>query len=273
MSNQIICYGCNQAFKDSRALQSHWRWKHTCMLRAMATNQEEHMEAQSNNSNNSLAGNNSNTDISLGDLGLYNLDNYFSEENDDNDVTNKLPDICPRTDCDIDLCLWRNQHSLTGAYELIGTSEIYRPAVDLLEMLRSANCPLYLFEDIFKWAHTCAMQYNYNFRRVESIPRNTMIRQLYTQFDLHSIAPIKAKIHLPGSNIKVFVIKHDFKHCLYSLLNDDLLMQDNNFCSKTSASTEELSVFQIVVSKSFSQKLSSSNMEFIMICPFFSNVL
>ena len=52
----------------------------------MATNQEEHMEAQSNNSNNSLAGNNSNTDFFLGDLGLYNLDNYFSEENDDNDV-------------------------------------------------------------------------------------------------------------------------------------------------------------------------------------------
>lgn len=229
MSNQIICYGCNQAFKDSRALQSHWRWKHTCMLRAMSSDQEEHMEPHGNNSNNSLAaGNNSNTDISLGDFGLYNLDNYFSDEHDEHAETNKLPDICPRTNCDNDLCLWRNKHSLTGAHELIGTSEIYRPAVDLLEMLRSANCPLYLFEDIFHWAHTCATQYNYNFCRIQSIPRNTMIKQLYTQFDLHGIAPIKAKIHLPGSNTTAFVIKHDFKHCLYSLLNDDLLMQESN---------------------------------------------
>lgn len=55
-----------------------------------------------------------------------------------------------------------------------------------------------------------------------------MYNKFKKNFDLHGLDPIKKRITLKGSKKEIDVIIHDFNHCLYSLLNDELLMDPQN---------------------------------------------
>ena len=94
--------------------------------------------------------------------------------------------------------------------ELSNNNE-YKSTVALLKMLKDSNAPLYLYNDIMKWAQKCTTQYQYQFNFTKLVPRNKFIEKLSDRFDLSCLNPISEEIVLPGSNSKVTVIRHDFK--------------------------------------------------------------
>ena len=59
------------------------------------------------------------------------------------------------------------------------------------------------------------------------------------KFDLKGLTPIPVPVKLTGSGATIDVITHDFKQCLYLLLNDESLMIDENLLWNGSSSLFE----------------------------------
>ena len=102
--------------------------------------------------------------------------------------------------------------------------------VELLQLCRSLQTPLYGYDAIMKWANSAALQ-GYTFPS-NAPSRNTVIQQLYNRFDLNGIKPKIESVILDGGGTSE-VVTFDFKEMIQSLLNDKRLMQDDYlvFCN------------------------------------------
>jgi hypothetical protein len=137
--------------------------------------------------------------------------------------------------CLIDQTIKRmhNKHQQSGFENLIESDSLIQSQVDLLVILKQAQVPLYLFDEIWKWTKQSANRYNIDFGSVGTVSRQNCIKKLKHNFDLHGLDPIKKQVMLKGSKNEIDLIIHDFDYCLYSLLNDNLLMDPENLLIDT----------------------------------------
>ena len=99
----------------------------------------------------------------------------------------------------------------------------------VIEILDEAKAPLYMFEEIMKWAKD-ANENGFNFEHVVT-NRDSVIKQLQQSLNIHQCKPVVKKIVLPYSNnTEVDVVTFDFTEMITTLLTDDYLISDiDNF--------------------------------------------
>ena len=99
----------------------------------------------------------------------------------------------------------------------------------LMKLLQDANAPLYLYEDIIKWARD-ANAAGLMFNNI-SWNRKSTITNLQQLLNIENCAPILKTIVLPYTDeLKIDITTFDFETMLRSLLMDSHLISDiNNF--------------------------------------------
>ena len=203
---KIRCEGCNREFRNPNAISTHWQKNIAC---ATAISQEEQSSKEKSSIEDDIKRSPDNNDIELNDS----FDNEFNDT--PNQFTSELIE------------LQKNHNAWEGNSTAIDENHL-NSAVNLLNILKKAKAPLYLFDQIFDWARHSVNSNSMDFGSNHMINRMKAIQQLKDKYDLNVIEPIIKKIHLPGSNKSIELVVHSFKHSLYSLLNDKMLMQPKN---------------------------------------------
>jgi hypothetical protein len=135
--------------------------------------------------------------------------------------------------CNLELVNLKLKHIKSGYNSVNQNNLMVKSQIELLHIMKQAQAPLYLFENVWKWAQKSAQSYNINFASVESINRAACIANLQNCFDLNGLKPVKQTVTLQGTGHQVEVIKHSFIHSFYTLLNDtDLMNEENLLISK-----------------------------------------
>jgi hypothetical protein len=140
----------------------------------------------------------------------------------------KLPAVVYQTRNE-ELSLLKGRYDTSrNRYAIVGNEGFYKANVELLNMLQTANAPIYLFDSIMQWTkkNYCEHQIDFMYQPIQS--RAFVLKQIKTQFDLHNLEPQTKKVTLPGSGTTVNLVFHSFKYSLYSLLNDQDLMHPDN---------------------------------------------
>lgn len=107
-------------------------------------------------------------------------------------------------------------------------SDLHHVQIELLSLLKRAQAPLYLYDEIMRWAHRSTMNSNEPVFVHPPLSRATVMKNLYKSFNLGGIKPRVVNTVLPESGTKVRVVTHCAKQSIYSLLTDPTLMTDNN---------------------------------------------
>ena len=90
-----------------------------------------------------------------------------------------------------------------------------------------------MYDKIINWTQISSSKYNINFKNSNFPNRSNTINNLNKQFDLDGLHPQSQMITLRGSKSVIKIVTHQFKHCLYSLLNDNNLMNQDNLLIST----------------------------------------
>ena len=99
-------------------------------------------------------------------------------------------------------------------------------SVQLLELLKKARAPLYLFGEIRQLFHDTSLRHP-ELLLQQPIPRDTVIQSLYERYALSGLRPTTTAVKLPsGSHANI--VRHDFSLSLFSLLTDPRLMQPSH---------------------------------------------
>ncbi len=99
----------------------------------------------------------------------------------------------------------------------------YLSGILLLQILKKAKCPIYLFDQIVEWAKKSHSTYRINFSSTK-LNRKSSIDMIVRRFDLTKMKPTMETIFCKGLNKDVSIVLHDFKQ----LLMDEELMQSKN---------------------------------------------
>lgn len=210
------CMACEVWFKSSRAVKTHIQRQKDCRL---------YMENFfDQNLNNVVLAASTNDDIeeeftNLGSNNTCSDESILSSESDQ-------PKKKFRYDLDfISAC---EAHYKEG-FNIISTEEgLHNSQINLLDILKKSNAPLYLYDEIMKWACVSVVEHNVQFDMITLQSRANVVAKLKNQFQLNSIEPNIIPVLLNGSKQTVNLVVHDFKYLLYSLLNDNLLMVQEN---------------------------------------------
>jgi hypothetical protein len=167
---------------------------------------------------------------------------------DDNTDTNSLCDnligrIYDHTfdeynDIDSQLIDQALYHQTSGFYDFVENIKEYKSGVELLSLLKKAKCPLYLFDSIVSWASKSAKQFQVDFKSDVKMTRKLTIEAIHQKLNAKGLQPTNTIIYCPGYKSDDEVITHDFAQCLYSLLNDDDLMQSKNLLNDDDGDTK-----------------------------------
>jgi len=103
--------------------------------------------------------------------------------------------------------------------------------IELLQILKWKGIPLCVFEEIMNWANKSVRYKSYNFAQ-PFYSRKTVIKTLFYWYDLNGLKPTKIALTLPSNNQIVDVVVHDVKQCIYSLLCDPFLNQEDKYYFK-----------------------------------------
>ena len=139
-----------------------------------------------------------------------------SKESDEDD--SKIPALNDNTIYDLNI-------------EKILRDETYIPdirldmSVELLELLKKAKAPLYLYKEIFKWARKCTEKVPEFFIQ-KPYNKEYVVSQLEHNFNI-DLKPKSIAVTLPSKK-RVDIVVHDFQKCLFSLLSDKDMMHSNN---------------------------------------------
>ena len=126
--------------------------------------------------------------------------------------------------------------------EKISRAETFIPdfrldaSVELMELLKRAKAPLYLYKEIFQWAQKCSKKQP-DFFLQQSYSRQKVILELEHKLNI-DLQPRTHEIVLPSKK-KVNIVVHSFQNCLYSLLSDKDLMNPNNLLLNSTAPWEK----------------------------------
>ena len=146
------------------------------------------------------------------------LNNDINVENMDDCITYEIND-----NGNNELIECYQKYLLSGYYDVLKQNDAHTLQIQLLHILKKSKVPLYLFDEIVKWANKYKeIEYD------EPMSRPRCIYNIMNQYDLHALKPIQKKITLDGSKHNVTLVTHDFKQSLYSILNDDNIMQVDN---------------------------------------------
>jgi hypothetical protein len=105
---------------------------------------------------------------------------------------------------------------------------LFRSGMELLNLLRRAKAPLYLFDQIIKWIKRSIYQYDIDFKHIKGMTRKTVMEKARKHYDMGGLHPQIIKVSLIGVDEDVDLVVHDFKQCLYSILTDKELMNPIN---------------------------------------------
>ena len=216
-----ICIKCNRIFVSHKALKSHYQRQKECNQHFL----EYALKQQTNNEANQVA-----TAIAT-NIDTYDNDAIDEEQNSLASEQNNLEtDNYTSNNAVIDQSLksLHYNHVVSGFEGLIESNSLIQSQVDLLVILKQAKAPLYLFDQIWKWTQQSAQVYNVDYSMAQNVTRKNCIKNIKNCFNLNGLDPIKKKIKLKGSGVEIDLVTHSFSHCLYSLLNDKMLMDQSN---------------------------------------------
>jgi hypothetical protein len=202
----LICQGCCSSFSSSRGLNTHWQFNPQCRSKTLETylsifqqsNQSETVEFNNN------------------DIILENCNEYTNEE------------FVLEAIHDMSLIEKKNVFKQSGKHIVTCNMNIYKASIELLNLLESANCSLSMYDEILKWATRAHLHYQIDFLPSKILPREKFVNNLKEQFDLKGLDPKIENVYLPGSDITIELVIHDFKASFYTLLCDENLMKEEN---------------------------------------------
>ncbi len=209
----IKCGLCHRQFKSIRAIKSHFLQKREC---------SDHFNMFGYDSNNiedqatALTHDQGNYDFIMDNNNTGAFDQTFTQ--DDTMLlllNNELQSL-------------QQKHIESGYNDIFDNQKVHQSQIELLNLLKKANAPLYLYDEIVDWTKKSIMSHNIDFASNDFGNRNTCLKNLQNQFDLNGLSPITKTIHLRGSQVEINLIVHNFKQCFYTLLNDDYLMSAEN---------------------------------------------
>jgi Plavaka transposase len=148
----------------------------------------------------------------------------FNEISDDS--TTSLESTI-ENEIDNDLIDQAEQHLKSGYQSCNNNNAELKSGVLLLQILRRAKAPLYLFDEIVDWARKSLLCFDVDLSN-SKFNRKSILDQINKKYDLTGLLPIVNNVFLNGLKLEVQVITHDFKQCFYSLLNDKELMKPEN---------------------------------------------
>jgi hypothetical protein len=122
----------------------------------------------------------------------------------------------------------QEKYKKTNQNNIFTSLNAYKSSIELLQILKKCGTPLYLFDDIMSWANRSYWEYNFDFSASEIFKRDALLYKIKEQYDYSLIEPDIYKFKLPGSQVVVDMVVHDFLASLYTLLNDDALMKAEN---------------------------------------------
>ena len=206
INNQHYCVGCDNTFKSSRAINSHWQKSKEC---SEACN---------------LCKDNCNPFVNSNDI----------EESDtassiDFDTMAEIEDENEPPSCDISGDQQQGtQNGLSNAFHNNGNENSLPAKIELLKILNTAKAPLYLYDHIMGWAKTAVNKYDVDFGSEPNLQREKLIQELKSKYKLDKIEPKIQTLTLCGSGNTTEIITHNFKDSIFSLLEDKHLMQTKN---------------------------------------------
>jgi hypothetical protein len=153
--------------------------------------------------------------------------NESSLENNTSFDNTRLPELYPN-DYDVSLINLRTDYIDSKICDLVGDKNNYQAHVELINILKETNSPLYMFDNIMQWAIRCNSKLNVEFTKNSILTREVLVDKIKTQFDVKKIEPKTILTNLPGAKTNTKIVCHDFKMCLYSLLSDKNLMKEEN---------------------------------------------
>jgi hypothetical protein len=111
-------------------------------------------------------------------------------------------------------------------------------SVKLLNLIKTANAPLNLYERIFTWAEESFRKENTIFLG-NHMKRDKVFEFLNKRYGMNDIHPKEEEITLPSGR-KIKVVTHDVIESIYSLLTDDDLMKGSNLVMKKDSPWEPI---------------------------------
>lgn len=99
--------------------------------------------------------------------------------------------------------------------------------VKLLRLLRKADTPLYLFDQVVDWAMKAQNDGVLSPRKIHP-KRKGLVKQLKTRFNYNGLEPTNTVVKLPNAQVPVMVTTHCVEEAIRSLLTDTELMTDGN---------------------------------------------
>ena len=185
MSN--ICKVCKQGFTSPRGLQIHLNHSQACVV---LWNKVEDNDSSSDSSEAYS------DDINFDTL-FDHPDNDVDNDSDDtnNFNNNKKSDVGNNVDLNYELI---NQHEINVEADYGGTimnAQDYKSGVELIQMLRKAKAPLYLYNNIQRWATQSALNLGVDFRKERDYTScDTLLKYIDRRFNMHSLKPIVTKV-------------------------------------------------------------------------------
>jgi len=219
------CDGCNKCFKSNRGLHIHWNASKSCVDSIVFHRNKENQIFNCNtkgDSTNSFCQYNENFSITDSDYVL------LTNGGVDEEFIEPVEEYIEAENYDNSLCEMNDRHIYSEKKELMANATMFKSGVDLLNILNNANSPNYMFDEIMEWARKSSMEYKVEFNDKNIISREKTINNYIEQYDLMGIQRKLKTVTLPGCKMKVELVYHDFKQCLYSLLNDNSLMVEEN---------------------------------------------
>lgn len=233
----LSCKCCDRVFKSTSGLLMHWNHNERCRIisetiaqsseRVQANNFGKSMidsEAYLKNRYFEMPSNGNMCDNNLHEQ-FFEFSNDSSNREDDNDSVSNYNE---NTVHDLTIMMKHLTFKDNNEDQLSTPLADYKTYVDLLNILKTCNTPLYMFDKILKWACNAVWVHKFDFLSTNIIPRDKFVGSLKRQFDYSCLEPKNSKIELPGSETKQNLVLHDFKDCFYSLLSDSQLMDETN---------------------------------------------
>ena len=155
------------------------------------------------------------------------VDIEINESEDDNSQNEFLNSI-DMQEVNKELLEQQKVHAGSGYYESLQNDSVHNSQIELMFLLKKARTPIYLFDQIIKWAKNAAQYNNVDFMTIGNISRHNCLNNLRNQYDLDGLQPKKIDVLLRGTQSQMQLTVHSFKQCLYSILNDSNIMNENN---------------------------------------------
>ncbi len=199
---QHFCVGCDTCFKSSRAINSHWQRNRECSEACNISN--NHIMQKSIVDKNVV--------LKADEISISNA----IEDDNDFNVGFEQENIAENNDSmTLNLSTHSNRNSLPAK-------------IELLKILNTAKAPLYLYDHIMAWTKKAVNVFDVDFGVEPNLSREKLVQELKLKYHLQNLEPTIHTIKLEGSGNTTEIVKHCFKDCLYSLLNDRQLMQTKN---------------------------------------------